>query len=195
MVPVQIVTLSTIHSARYFRLPAAYLAVVTEAQRRQELVEETLGMMRRVLSRSIRSRPQRPGKLALFFAREHLAFHFVMRSPGATHADLAKFLGVTPSHVSGVVDSLERKGLVTRVPDKVDRRIHRLELTAKGGESHRRMHERFGEPTSPIFEGWSDSEIETLRQMLERLDTGRRTQAHSIASEASQAPRSNGSPT
>lgn len=169
--------------------------VVTEAQRRQELVEETLGLMRRVLSRSVRGRLERPGRLALYFAREHMALHFVLRSPGSTHADLAKFLGVTPSHVSGVVDSLEKRGLVTRIPDREDRRVHRLEATAKAVESHRRFHDRFGEPTSPIFDGWSEAEIQTLRGLLERLETGPRATAGPVAAATNRAPRSSGWPT
>jgi DNA-binding MarR family transcriptional regulator len=130
----------------------------------------------------------------MYLAREHMALHFVLRSPGATHADLATFLGVTPSHVSGVVDSLEKRGLVTRVPDKTDRRVHRLEPTPKAVESHPAYHERFGEPTSPIFEGWSDAEIDTLRTLLQRLETGQMALAHSVASEAKRAQSSNDSP-
>lgn len=132
--------------------------------------------MRRVLARALVTQRARPGRLVMFFAREHIAFHFILRSPGATHADLAAFLGVAPSHVSAIVDSLEKKGIVVRIPDKTDRRIHRLEATERAAESHRRMHERFGDPTSPIFDGWSDADIETLRSLLLRLDVkgGRR---------------------
>jgi DNA-binding MarR family transcriptional regulator len=149
-------------------------AVASDAQRRQEQVEEILGLMRRVLSRSIQTPRARPGRLVMFFAREHMAFHYILRTPGVTHADLATFLGVTPSHVSAVVDSLEKKGMVLRVPDKSDRRIHRLEATGKAADHHRRWHERFGDPTSPIFEGWSDADIENLRALLQRLEPPRR---------------------
>ena len=126
----------------------------------------------------------------MFLAREHMAFHFILRTPGATHADLADFLGVTPSHVSAVVDSLEKKGMVIRIPDKVDRRIHRLEATGRAAEHHRRWHDRFGDPTSPIFAGWTEAEIETLRRLLQRLDAGGRARAIPIRSEL---PQSRGS--
>jgi len=46
--------------------------------------------------------------------------------------DLTETLGLDRSYVVGLVDQLEKAGLVERDPDLVDRRRHRLTLTAQG---------------------------------------------------------------
>ncbi len=48
--------------------------------------------------------------------------------------ELAEDLDMTPRNVTGLVDHLERDGLVTRLPDKEDRRSVRASLTAAGQE-------------------------------------------------------------
>jgi DNA-binding MarR family transcriptional regulator len=49
-------------------------------------------------------------------------------------ADLSRKLYVTPSNITGVIDRLERKGLVERVRKEGDRRIALITLTEKGDE-------------------------------------------------------------
>jgi DNA-binding MarR family transcriptional regulator len=46
--------------------------------------------------------------------------------------DLADLLSCDASNVTGIVDGLERRGLVTRCTDPADRRVKRLVLTEEG---------------------------------------------------------------
>ena len=46
--------------------------------------------------------------------------------------ELSTQLGCDPSSATGIVDRLERKGLVRRVADPTDRRAKRVELTPEG---------------------------------------------------------------
>ena len=46
--------------------------------------------------------------------------------------DLAEDLGTTPRNITGLVDHLERDGLVERVPDPTDRRSVKASLTEAG---------------------------------------------------------------
>src|SRR5690242_21826740 len=48
--------------------------------------------------------------------------------------EMAEDLAMTPRNVTGLVDHLERDGLVERVPDTADRRSVRARLTAAGRE-------------------------------------------------------------
>jgi DNA-binding MarR family transcriptional regulator len=147
-------------------------AVVAEpVPSREELVEETLGLMRRVLARAFAPR-RRKGTLS-FFSLDHLALHFVVHRRGASQAEVAKFLGVTPGHVTGIVDTLEREGMVRRAPDDVDRRVHRIEATVRAREFHRRFHEKGSEMAPPLFDLWTDEEIESFRALLKKLDQDR----------------------
>ncbi|MGI5215463.1 MarR family winged helix-turn-helix transcriptional regulator [Plantactinospora sp. CA-290183] len=85
-----------------------------------------------------------------FWAR-HLAAHhgltpagmtvlFVLLRRGeSTHREMAERCFVRPATLTGVVDTLERDGLVERRRDPTDRRTVRLGLTAKGEEQARTL--------------------------------------------------------
>ena len=49
-------------------------------------------------------------------------------------ADLSRKLYVTPSNITGVIDRLEKKGLVERIRKVGDRRVALITLTEKGNE-------------------------------------------------------------
>lgn len=55
--------------------------------------------------------------------------------------DLAARRHCDPSNITGLVDRLEDKGLVTRSPHPTDRRVKRVELTAEGRHRLARFHE------------------------------------------------------
>jgi len=56
-----------------------------------------------------------------------------------TMGDLARRVAVTEKTVTGLVDRLERDGLLARRRDQVDRRIVHVALTAAGRALHRRL--------------------------------------------------------
>ena len=58
---------------------------------------------------------------------------FVLGASGALSAhDLADALGVGPTTLTGIVDRLQARGLVKRIPDGHDRRVRRVDLTDAG---------------------------------------------------------------
>lgn len=63
---------------------------------------------------------------------QRLAIRVIGRSPSATAGEVASALHLHPSTLTGVLDRLERAGLVTRYLDPGDARRTRLTLTAKG---------------------------------------------------------------
>jgi DNA-binding MarR family transcriptional regulator len=64
------------------------------------------------------------GRLAVMFR--------LMRCGDTALGDLAEGVDSTPRNITGLVDHLERDGLVERVPDPEDRRSVRARLTDKG---------------------------------------------------------------
>jgi DNA-binding MarR family transcriptional regulator len=86
-----------------------------------------------------------------------------------TPAELAAVAGVTRATMTGLVDTLERDGLVKREPDPKDRRMLSVNLTAKGHElltqvlpNHFRL---MGEVMSPL----SEIERKTLVRLLAKI--------------------------
>lgn len=52
--------------------------------------------------------------------------------PVRTQAALAAAIGADKTRIIGVLDHLQRRGLIGRQPDPADRRVHLLSLTDKG---------------------------------------------------------------
>jgi DNA-binding MarR family transcriptional regulator len=56
----------------------------------------------------------------------------IARQPGEDQRTLARTIGFDTSTIGGVIDRLERRGLVQRNPAPDDRRVRRLTLTGEG---------------------------------------------------------------
>ncbi|HEX5500286.1 MAG TPA: MarR family transcriptional regulator, partial [Thermomicrobiales bacterium] len=63
--------------------------------------------------------------------RQYAALHTI-RDGAASPGELARRWQVTPAVLTGIIDRLERRGLVRREPDSADRRRLRLALTEAG---------------------------------------------------------------
>ena len=57
---------------------------------------------------------------------------FVNQTGKTNMKDLAKYFGVTAPTATVMIDHLEREKLIKRLPDKNDRRITLIHITAKG---------------------------------------------------------------
>lgn len=67
---------------------------------------------------------------------------FVLGASGALSAhELAETLGIGPTTLTGIVDRLQARGLVHRLPDGQDRRVRRIVLTEAGRDLLRNLHE------------------------------------------------------
>lgn len=53
----------------------------------------------------------------------------VLRYPGITQMDLAEYIGVGRMAMSGLIDRMEAKGMVSRAEDPSDKRVKRIFLT------------------------------------------------------------------
>lgn len=81
--------------------------------------------------------------------------------------DLAGFLGVDASYVTGLADALEAKGLVERRPSETDRRVRLLAATAAGRRLLDEVHATVLTEV-PLGESLTDDELETLVGLLRR---------------------------
>jgi DNA-binding MarR family transcriptional regulator len=86
---------------------------------------------------------------------------------GVPMRNLAESLGCDASNVTGIVDRLEARGLVTRRASSHDRRVKELVLTSTGADVRARMIERLGEPPEPIAR-LSPADQETLCTILRK---------------------------
>jgi DNA-binding MarR family transcriptional regulator len=79
--------------------------------------------------------------------------------------DLAEDLESTPRNITGLVDHLERDGLVERIPDPQDRRSVRARLTAAGRERIESIWREGLEHQHEVVEGMSKDDLAQLRHL------------------------------
>ena len=86
-----------------------------------------------------------------------------------TMGDLAETLDVSPRTVTGLVDNLERDGLVKRVDDPGDRRTVHAELTDQGRERVKALWRGAAAGQEQLTRGFSEAELVQLRHLCLRL--------------------------
>jgi DNA-binding MarR family transcriptional regulator len=79
--------------------------------------------------------------------------------------DLADDLNTSPRNITGLVDHLERDGLVERVPDPLDRRSVRASLTASGKERIESIWKEGIERQFEVVEGLTKEQLAQLRHL------------------------------
>ncbi len=89
---------------------------------------------------------------------------------GMTCKELSEKTLVTKGTLTGVMDRLEMKGLIERVPSRSDRRSTIIRLTPKGNELFRKAFPTHIYYMKPYFEkALNPREIEKLQGMLLKL--------------------------
>jgi DNA-binding MarR family transcriptional regulator len=83
--------------------------------------------------------------------------------------DLALDLDNTPRNITGLVDHLERDGLVERVPDSSDRRSIRARLTKAGRERIEAVWKEGVDHQFEMVEGFSKDDLAQLRHLCLQL--------------------------
>jgi DNA-binding MarR family transcriptional regulator len=84
--------------------------------------------------------------------------------------ELAALLGCDNSNVTGLIDRLEARGLVTRQPSSDDRRVKHVVLTAAGQRLREAMLDRVAQPTLG-FQRLSAAEYRQLGDLLRQVLT------------------------
>jgi DNA-binding MarR family transcriptional regulator len=87
-----------------------------------------------------------------------------LRSP-APMRELAETLACDASNVTGIVDGLERRGLVVRRPDPKDRRVKHLVLTEDGERQRAALYEHNAKAAADVF-ALPEPGQEALRDLL-----------------------------
>jgi len=89
--------------------------------------------------------------------------------------DLAADLDTTPRNITGLVDHLERDGLVERVPDPEDRRSVRARLTEPGRSRIESIWQEGLQHQHEIAGGMNKEELAQLRHLcLQLVDNARK---------------------
>lgn len=100
-----------------------------------------------------------------------LCLSFLSESPNyqSTQGEIKKSLNLNSSTVSGIVNRLEIKGLLARLPKSGDKRVVNIALTSAGDELLSTMPSLLHEQLSKKLNKLEDSELEKVEESLNTL--------------------------
>ncbi|MET0735461.1 MAG: MarR family transcriptional regulator [Microbacterium sp.] len=108
------------------------------------------------------------GAIGLTQRRTHVMWLVHHRGP-LMQRDIANEMGVTPRHVTTLVDELIEGGFARRGPHPSDRRAVLVSLTERGTSLMETMtidHERLA---ASLTDGWSRADVDELRSQVETI--------------------------
>jgi DNA-binding MarR family transcriptional regulator len=94
---------------------------------------------------------------------------FLWQQDGLTQAELSEKGQIDRTTVGGLVDRLEKIGLVERRQHPQDRRAYMIHLTQRGKELEGPLSECAGRSLARFTQGLNEQEIAELRRLLEIL--------------------------
>ncbi|MFQ4145915.1 MarR family transcriptional regulator [Chlorogloeopsis sp. ULAP02] len=97
---------------------------------------------------------------------------FITDEKGLTPSECAERAGVTRATITGLLDGLERDGLVQRQPYPDDRRMLSVQLTDKGRQLLSQMLPDHFCRTTGLMANLTDKEKKTLIELLGKLKSG-----------------------
>src|SRR3984957_8675928 len=93
----------------------------------------------------------------------------ILRDREPAMAELAPYLGLERSTVSGLIDRAVQRGLVRKTTDAVDGRSVRVSLTAQARRLEVRVIAQIGELMAPMTDGLNVGEQKRLTALLAKL--------------------------
>lgn len=100
-----------------------------------------------------------------------LCLNFLHESPNyqTTQGEIRKFLNLNPSTVSGIINRLEKKGYLARLPKSGDKRVVNIALTSAGDKLLSTIPSLLHEQLSEKLERLNDEELKMVESGLETL--------------------------
>ena len=93
----------------------------------------------------------------------------IWKNEGIAQKDIAEYCGKDKTSVTKIINTLEKKNLVVRVPDQLDHRIKRIVLSNNGKELFLNALPVMEETRDELRSGISDKEIESLITVLTKV--------------------------
>jgi DNA-binding MarR family transcriptional regulator len=98
-----------------------------------------------------------------------LVLRALLHSGPLSSAALAKAIFVTPSNLTGIIDRLELKGLVTRTRQATDRRVQLLDLTETGRQKAESLPDPLEEKLAAGLALLDDEQAVAIRAAIEKV--------------------------
>ena len=91
---------------------------------------------------------------------------------------LCKLYDCDASNITGIIDGLEQKGLVSRQPHPGDRRIKVVQLEPAGEKLRRTIARKLAAQSDSLFNGLSLHEIDQLARLIQKVASANQLPAY-----------------
>lgn len=139
------------------------------AQEEEQCARELLEVVP-IVSRFIRTEMRRHRALGLSVP-QFRTLAFTKRTGGTTLGGVAEHLGLTPPSACKIVDGLEARELVTRMPSPEDRRKVNLQITPAGKRALTDARRETHKSLAGILSSLDERELGKIMQSMEALRT------------------------
>lgn len=116
--------------------------------------------------------------------------HYIANNAPVRAADVAEWFDLAPRTVTQAIDTMERDALVVRVPDPVDRRAKRLDITDKGHQVLRQTEPLRRELVEQAFSLLTEQDVRDFVRILDRLELAIETRIGGVPAHDGMAGRS-----
>jgi DNA-binding MarR family transcriptional regulator len=93
-----------------------------------------------------------------------------VKKGGVPVTKIAPLMGIEPTSLSRLLNTMEDKGLIYREKDTVDRRVVKLFLTEKGLEFQKKSRRIVLEFNSFIFDNFDEAEMDVFFKVIEKIN-------------------------
>lgn len=94
---------------------------------------------------------------------------YIIHHDGCTQKEIADLMSVSPASIATSTKRLQKAGLVKKQIDEDNLRKNMLSVTEKGMELAIKCRESFDEFDKKLFNGFSDEELLSVKEHLDRL--------------------------
>ena len=103
---------------------------------------------------------------------QHGVLSCLMGKSYDTPKHLAENLSLETSTISGILDRMQKKGLIDRVVNKEDRREVQVRITEKGRELEDKIGIIIDEVNAEVLKNFTDDEIAYIKNSLRTIASG-----------------------
>ena len=103
------------------------------------------------------------------YAGQMPVLNYLAEHPGCTQVEMADFLQVSPASIALSTKRLQKAGYLTKEVDEDNLRCKRLYLSEQGAKVRELCREKMDLLDRKAFEGFSEEELCTLVQLIDRI--------------------------
>ena len=99
----------------------------------ESVIKDIVGSIRKLV-RAVYLDSQKMSRQFGLTGQQSVVLRLLLNNGSMSSADLSRLMYVTPSNITGIIDRLEKKGLIERMRKEGDRRVTLIILTGTGKE-------------------------------------------------------------